>query len=186
MSMHLPTGKVFLALSPPSGLIPVWHAFLKGKEKPPLRFTPWYKLHLTLFFWAQADRDKMLRIHEAIKNIVPPLPGGFTSQIEGFHFFLRPQVLYFKEISVQVQNYYKNLSAHMAELPKDIRPEIRNEFIPHWTLARKFTPQVLEKNAAFFKQLGAFRHSSVPGSVSLYYSIDGIYEPHPFFPSMRQ
>lgn len=171
---------VFLGLSPAQGLIYQWQKLRKGIEKPrQLRFTPWYKLHLTLAFWPSLDFDSFLTLHKKIKPLVDScaLP---LSEIQGFHYFQRNKVLFLKETGQELVEYRQQLFESLKGFEPAIAVQNNNDFIPHWTIARKFEPYMLKKYRPFFYELDAFNHSGRANSIALYRSFEGRYEAHPF------
>lgn len=177
----------FLGFSPPQGLIPQWREFQKGREKPPLRFSPWFKIHLTLVFWPSLSRLEFESLRNALSSAKIQPPEEIFSEIKGFHFFLRTQVLYLKEKSEAIIEWQQSLTRIIAELNLPFPPEQR-DFTPHWTIARKFQPGLLESHRKYFRDLDSFALKGSPGSFSLYYSKNGVYEAYPLypFPSRKQ
>ncbi|RME89139.1 MAG: hypothetical protein D6767_08960 [Candidatus Hydrogenedentota bacterium] len=180
------TGNVFLGLDVPQGFLQKWEAFqqeqfARGKQ-PNLRWTPWYKFHLTILFWPSLSRSTFYQILSSLQN--PSIADEITSaklhsSIQGFHFFLRSQVLFLKETSEDIFNFHKkmvNLVSKDTSIPSLAS---RNHFVPHWTAARKFHSYHLQKQQSYFTALNSFEHSSEITCISLYFSRNGIYESHP-------
>ena len=169
----------FLGLSPAKGLLKKIQNFYAG-PKPPvnLKMQPWYKMHLTLLFWPKVTPEDLFRLKQgfshALRNNVPSV----SSSIQGFHFFLRPQVLYLRETSQEVIDLQNSMAEIAARLFPDFLPQKNSDtFTPHWTIARKFHTAMLGEKPEFFRELDQFKNEGKVPGLSLYYSYGGRYEP---------
>lgn len=174
----------FLGLSPTRGLIPAYRNFLAENKMPKnLKPQPWYKLHLTLLFWPQIFTEQLPWLIDALDELFRKMEVHLESSIKGFHFFVGPQVLYFRETNDSIIEFQKNAYNFMQKKTYDI-PQVKREenFTPHWTIGRKFHTSMLKGNSGFFQNLDIFNVSGSIPSVCLYYSYKGRYEPLPIFP----
>ncbi|MDH5716578.1 MAG: hypothetical protein OEZ22_02955 [Spirochaetia bacterium] len=174
--------RAFLALPPPEGLLEMFKKFQKGKEKPPLRWSAPEKIHLTLFFWPSLNRNEFNNLWE---YLMPKLKDNnllkkYKSDIRGFHFFPKAQVIFLREISEEIFNLYENIKGNIKDIPKEFDFNKSESFTPHWTLARKFRYSHLIKYKKYFQSLDTFSFSEKTPSPVLYLSVDSIYESKPF------
>lgn len=170
---------VFLGLTPPAGFFEQWQNFQRGKARPDLKWSMWYKIHLTLFFWPALSFAELQLLHGQLIPIFEHyhLP---ESQMKGFHFFLTPEVLYLREVSEDVLEYHNLLEQKLQALPGLPEWEQRRTFTPHWTIARKFHTAKLTEKAEYFHALDKFAYSGRASSVCLFFSKNGMYIPFPF------
>lgn len=173
------TYHAFLGLTPPTGFFEYWHAFQRGKAKPKLKWSPWYKIHLTLFFWPALSLVNLLEMKSKIHSIAGSLSLP-QSSINGFHFFLRPEVLYLREISDSILQFHDHLEKKLLSIPNLPTWEQRKTYTPHWTIARKFHTAELAETPAYFHSLDSFSYSGTVTSFCLFFSRNGIYIPFPF------
>lgn len=171
---------VFLGLTPASGLIPAWSSFLAEKKPKELKFSPWYKMHLTLFFWPGLTREETVSLYNELNELEIVRESGHASDIRGFSFFKRPQVLYLKEMSDEIIDLHRRLYPHTRNLKTGPEPRDPERFVPHWTIARKFTPPLLKRENSFFNRLDSFTNRGSVPAIELFFSFNGRYEPLPF------
>ncbi|MDH5720701.1 MAG: hypothetical protein OEZ13_08825 [Spirochaetia bacterium] len=171
--------RVFLALPSPLGLSEKMKAFQRGKEKPPLRWVIYEKIHLTLVFWPALTITEFKLLGEIVekKLFKKNLSNNISSIISGFAYFYRAQVLYLKETSEQVFSIQKIIENQLGDLPKEFIFRKTESFIPHWTIARKFKISMLNKYEKYFQALDKFTYISETKAPVLYLSKDGSYIP---------
>jgi|GEM_PF-2051093 2'-5' RNA ligase len=167
---------VFLGLTPPEGLVAEILRFQKGKYKPPVKWTKPEKFHLTLFFWEALTAEEYEVLYYTISTNLERAGVDYhlASFISGYHFFLRVNVLYLREISADIPGFREALTPHalVPEFPFKDNPD----FIPHWTLGRKFHPGLLDKHKEYFFALDKFIFQGFIPEVALFISQDGEYK----------
>ena len=169
----------FIAIHPPKGLISSLQKLLVDTEKdsspPEINWSPWYKYHLTLFFWPALSFKEVVRGREQLaelsKRLLMP-----SVKIRGFSYFEKAKALYLNETSSEIHELYRLMASKLTEtiLPG---PEKRESFIPHWTIARKFHPAQLKKHQLFFQQLDSFSLSARADRISFFITRPGWYSP---------
>ncbi len=168
----------FLGLAPPAGLIPKWRALMATAPKSTARLQPWYRLHLTLHFWGAVTRSDFFELLSHLRRWKGSAATP-ESQICGVDVFTRHSILYFRETSRDILHLHDLAQKFIVSLPDYLHGEVRKEFTPHWTIARKFHRETYPQLSEFFLTLENFRHSGRTPAIELYFSEGGTYEAHP-------
>lgn len=166
---------VFLGLVPSSEMSERIKKFQRGKAKPSLKWIPYEKLHLTLFFWPALSEMEYNQLFEEINlfNFNHNILKEMESSIKGYHFFLGAKVLYLKEISETVFNIHRIFKPLLEKVSFPFLE--RKEFVPHWTFARKFHVSYLQKYKEYFYALDKFIMMQKIHEIGLFISKNGEY-----------
>ena len=168
----------FLGLMPSLGLIPKFYEFQAMHGLPNLKWIPWYKLHLTLFFWPTLPFADFIEIYNLIQQSQGHLPQKAISQIQGFDYFSKASVLYLRESSEEIFKLQEIIEKKIIiNLPTHLQPQKNKSFIPHWTIARKFTPNSIQHNRHYFESLDSFNHNGNLNYLCFFRTLKDRYSP---------